>query len=261
MTRVAFSKYHGLGNDFVIIDARDSGDLMTSDRARVLCDRNRGIGADGVLTLLPSRTDHAQLRMHIWNADGSVAQMCGNGLRCVVAFLQKPEVLIDTDGGLRSGRLLEDGRVRVSLGKPAFTADTLQLSVAGHDFRGLQVDMGNPHYVLEVHEDPEALRGMAESFGAALERHSAFPDRSNIEFLSWNKGRLVVVVHERGVGITQACGSGAGASYVAVKHWGLLEADASLTVELLGGALEVDEVDGEIFITGDAIEVFRGQLA
>ena len=260
MDALAFSKYHGLGNDFVVVDALGTGDLISSEQARLVCDRHRGVGADGVLTLLPSRDPAADARLHIWNSDGSVAQMCGNGLRCVVAYMAKARVVLDTDAGLRSGELRNDGLVRVSLGKPDYTEELLEVRIGEKTFRGLQVDMGNPHYVLEVFEPDVDLLKMAQAYGQALEHHSAFPDRSNIEFLSWREGRLAVVVHERGVGITQACGTGAGASYIAAKHWGYESSKAVLAVDLLGGSLDVDESEDEVFILGDGIKVFSGEL-
>jgi diaminopimelate epimerase len=259
MSELLFCKYHGLGNDFVIVDARAHGDLMSAAKARSLCDRNRGIGADGILTLLPSRVSNADARLHIWNADGSVAQMCGNGLRCVVAFMGGEGVVLDTDAGLRSGVGLGDQKVRVSVGVPHCDGQVLEVCVDGTCFRGLRVDMGNPHYVLNVFELGTNLRAKAEAFGAALEHHEAFVDRTNIEFLAWNKDRMSVVVHERGVGITQACGTGAGASFVALKHWGLLKGN-SLSIDLLGGPLDVDQDGEEVYITGGAVEVFRGKL-
>lgn len=258
MSLITFSKFHGLGNDFVIVDARGTGDLISAAQAKAVCDRNRGIGADGVLTLLPSRTGEAALRLHIWNADGSVAQMCGNGLRCVVAFLSQDEVILDTDAGLRSGRCLANGQISVSLGKPKLIPEPCEISIEDHLFTGLRVDMGNPHYVLKPHHAADELLDLAQQYGGALERHSSFPDRSNIEFLAWRGDRLQLVVHERGVGITQACGTGAGASYVAAREWGLFESGSDLWIDLLGGALQVCEADGEIFIIGEATEVFGG---
>ncbi|MEE2904031.1 MAG: diaminopimelate epimerase [Myxococcota bacterium] len=255
-----FNKYHGLGNDFIILDERESGHLINSDLAKRLCDRTRGIGADGVLTILPSRNSDANSRLHIWNSDGSVAAMCGNGLRCVVAYLGDAEHVFDTDSGLRKGYLVSEEMVRVSVGHPKVSEEIEEIELEEQTFRGLRVDMGNPHFVLEPLEKRSAAIAQAKQFGAALESHKTFPDRSNIEFLAWDSQRLGVIVHERGAGLTQACGTGAGASFAALKK---LIPDLSrdrVLVSLLGGDLMVDEEEGEIFIEGPAKFVFSGEI-
>ena len=233
---------------------------MDADLAIRLCDRHRGIGADGVLTILPSRTNQAGARMHIWNSDGSVAAMCGNGLRCVVAYLGEGELVFDTDSGLRKGYLVSSEQVRVSVGRPKIAERLEEIEIEGHKFEGLRVDMGNPHFVLTpVSQRREAIE-LAKQFGAALEHHDTFPDRSNIEFLAWNSQQLDVIVHERGAGLTQACGTGAGASFAALPTLVSSFADDRLSVSLLGGELIVDEEEGEVFIEGPAKFVFAGQI-
>lgn len=251
-----FAKFHGLGNDFVLIDARVTGGLVDASTAIHLCDRHRGIGADGVLTLLPSRIPDADFRMHLFNADGSTAEMCGNGLRCVVA-LAGGAPRVDTDAGLRIGAVLPDGRVRVSLGV-ASVGGELQLEVGGELVDGLRVSMGNPHFVLHPFGADADLLAVAKRLGPSIEAHPAFADRTNVEFVSWRGDRLECVVFERGVGITQACGTGAGAA--ATAH--VLRTNptnlGTVVVGLLGGDLDVDGFGGELFITGDAVHVFDG---
>jgi diaminopimelate epimerase len=258
-----FEKFQGLGNDFLIVDARSSGALMMAASAVTLCDRHRGVGADGVISLLPSRVPEAALRMHLYNADGSVAEMCGNGLRCVVrAVLGATElgarILVDTDAGLRSGEILEGGLVRVSLGRARVLKERLEVEASGHRFLGTWVSMGNPHFVIDPSgEDP---RASAERFGPALERAAAFPERSNIEFYRKTQdGSLELVVFERGAGLTQACGTGAGATAFTALRRGLSDGP-TITVHLPGGPLRVTAAGEEIFIEGDAAKVFEGAV-
>jgi len=255
-----FRKYHGLGNDFIVLDERESGHLIDSELAKRLCDRHRGIGADGVLTILPSRTSDADSRLHIWNSDGSVAAMCGNGLRCVVSYLGEAEHIFDTDSGLRKGYLVSEEMVRVSVGHPKISEAVEEIELEDQTLRGLRVDMGNPHFVLAPVDDRSTAIAHAKQFGAALEHHKTFPDRSNIEFLAWDSERLSVIVHERGAGLTQACGTGAGASFAALSTLLPGLSRDRILVSLLGGDLTVDEEEGEIFIEGPAKFVFSGEI-
>ncbi|MFO0724788.1 MAG: diaminopimelate epimerase [Myxococcota bacterium] len=263
MSPLRFEKFQGLGNDFLIVDARTSGALMSASTAITLCDRHRGVGGDGVISLLPSRVPEAALRMHIYNADGSVAEMCGNGLRCVVrAILGASEagsrVLVDTDAGLRSGELLTGGQVRVSLGRARVVHERLEVEALGRRFLGTWVSMGNPHFVVDP--SGEEPRELAERFGPVLERASAFPERSNIEFYrKKTDGSLELVVFERGAGLTQACGTGAGATAFTALRRGEV-AGGSVTVHLPGGPLRVSAAGEEIFIEGDAAKVFEGSV-
>jgi diaminopimelate epimerase len=259
---LTFDKLEGLGNDFVVIDARASGELMSAARAVALCDRHRGIGADGVISLLPSRVPEARLRMHLYNADGSVAEMCGNGLRCVIRAVLGEEpsekIWVDTDAGLRSGEALGGGRFRVSLGQPKILSERLSVRAEGRDFSGTWVSMGNPHFVVDLLE--EAPLPLAERYGPLLERASVFPERSNIElFRKKAGGGLELVVFERGAGLTQACGTGAGATVVAAQRRGWVP-PGPVEVELPGGALRVELRSEGVLIEGPARHVFQGRV-
>jgi len=262
-----FAKYHGLGNHFVIVDARADGALMSPDRARQICDVHRGVGADGVLTVLPG-DEGADARMHLFNADGSEAEMCGNGLRCVVAFLGEvgDHLLVDTGAGRLEGWVLDEGHVRVTLGPPA-VGPPLAVEVDGTTYRGQVVSMGNPHFVLEPIRGDADLIELAERCGPGLESAPEFPDRTNVELIARRGDTLEVVVFERGVGITQACGTGAGAAAVAALRWGLADATNPIRVQLPGGVLDVsvdlDEAGAPtmVSIAGEALHVFDGTWA
>ena len=257
-----FAKYHGLGNDFVIVDGRQEGEaLITADRARALCDRHRGVGADGVLSVLPPRVDGADARMHLFNADGSEAEMCGNGLRCVVAYLGAPgaHLRIDTDAGVLDGWCLDEGLVKVALGVPQVGAPMV-VTVDEVSFRGLAVSMGNPHFVLEPRRGDEDLMAEAARFGPGLESAPQFASRTNVEFIAKRGDALDVVVFERGVGITQACGTGAGAAAAAALTWGLVSTEAPVQVNLPGGPLLVQVADEQLTIIGAAVHVFDGTV-
>lgn len=279
-----FSKYQGLGNDFLLIDLRHAstdgeGLAARPDVVRHLCDRRFGVGADGVILALPSAGE-AELVMRIFNADGSEAEMCGNGIRCLARFLADR----DGDGPGRrwevhtaAGRirplLREDGQVQVDMGppflEPATVPTQLPLGPAGLPQGELEVDgfawsvaaagMGNPHAVVPV-ADVNALD--LERIGAALEVHPAFPARANVHLVQvLNPTHLVMRVWERGAGPTLACGTGACATLVACHLLGLSERQARL--DLPGGPLHItwDGDSGHVFMEGPAEAVFHGRLA
>jgi diaminopimelate epimerase len=276
---VRFSKYHGLGNDFVLLDQLSGGEPIEPALARQACDRRRGIGADGVLTVLPSKAGVA--RMHVTNADGGVAQMCGNGIRCVAKYLADErglageELLVETDAGLKTCQLVRmAGRVEsvaVDMGLPALEPATIPLrsglapgrfvrqpvAVEGVQVVGTAVSMGNPHFVvfdLPASQSPEVL-------GPRLEVHPLFPQRANIEFARVEGDGLAVTVWERGVGFTQACGTGACAAMVAAVVEGRLPAGGYRPVRLPGGVLQV-RVPADlssVWMLGPAERVFAGE--
>jgi diaminopimelate epimerase len=270
-------KYHGLGNDFVVLDRRQTGvdiDAATSQR---LCDRRRGIGADGVLSLLPSKAGVARMVVH--NADGSIAEMCGNGLRCAVKYLvdssgTRPErINVETGAGVLTcvpsygpGGVDE---VDVSMGPARLVAPNLPSGATGQPFleapvpghpglRGTAVSMGNPHLVLLDRPLDEA-----ERLGPTLERHPGFPDRTNVEFARVDPDGLTLVVWERGCGLTQACGTGACATATAAVLAKRLPAEAWLRVTLPGGDLHIRvPADlSDIRLKGPATFVFEGVVA
>jgi diaminopimelate epimerase len=273
-----FVKYQGLGNDFVILDRRGGGGPVEPERGRALCDRRRGIGADGVLTLLAS--DAAPARMHVTNADGSVAQMCGNGLRCAVKYLADEgglsgDVLpVETGNGVLSCRLHRgpDGRVAevtVDMGRPELEAERIPMKAKGRFVaKGVElegkaltataVSMGNPHLVIF---SPEI--SLARELGPALERHPLFPERTNVEFARLSGDGLEVLVWERGCGITEACGTGACASLVAAVLEGRLPAGEERPVRLPGGILRIRVLPdlSKVLMRGPAERVFRGEVS
>lgn len=265
-------KYYALGNDFVVLDRRASGEDVTPAVARRLCDRRRGVGADGVLVLLPAEGAWARMRVH--NADGSLAEMCGNGLRCVVKHLvdhspEKPESIpVWTGAGLLSCRIRYGAggaeEIEVSMGPARLVADNLP-SAGGRPFvreevpgfpglRGTAVSMGNPHLVLfDVSLD------QAAALGPRLEVAAGFPDRANVELVRVEGAGLELVVWERGVGLTQACGTGACAAAAAAVWEGRLPARLWLPVRLPGGTLRihVEEDLSAVLMRGPATFVFE----
>ncbi len=284
MNVLAFSKYQGLGNDFLLLDGRDAAGAefcfgLTPERIRLLCDRRFGVGGDGVILALPPEAD-GELRMRIFNADGTEPEMCGNGIRCLARFLA------DSDGDLPgrcwqvetlAGRivpvLLADGSIRVDMGEPFLLPEqvptTLAVGPAGLPQGELEVDgeivvgasagMGNPHLVIPV----EALAAVdLERFGSRLERNPAFPARTNVHFVQvLAPDHLVMRVWERGAGPTLACGTGACATLVVCHQLGLCGRSARL--DLPGGSLLIDwdaESD-HLFMSGPAEPVFDGVLA
>lgn len=276
---IEFTKYHGLGNDFILIDNRSKPDpLITSEQAVQWCDRNFGIGADGVIFALPGQegTDYS---MRIFNADGSEPEMCGNGIRCLAQFLadlqgvtDSREYQIHTLAGVITPKLEGDGKVRVNMGMPQLLASQIPttlaqgdqkvidvpLEVGGNSWQVTCVSMGNPHCITYV-EDVSAIP--LDIIGPQFEHHSAFPKRTNTEFIQVVRPDYIKMrVWERGAGATLACGTGACASVVAGVLTG--KCDRTCTVELPGGCLEIEwsEVDQRIYMTGPAQRVFTGSF-
>jgi diaminopimelate epimerase len=272
--RLAFTKMHGLGNDFIVFDAPATG-APPADWLRRAGDRHTGIGFDQALMLEAPRRADTAVFYRIFNADGLEVEQCGNGARCVARLigqrhaLPAGELLMDSPAGLVRARLRDDGLVSVAMAVPDFRpvalpfeapaeADRYVLEVAGEIARIGAVSIGNPHAVLQV--DTVATAPL-ERLGAAIEHHARFPRRTNVEFMEVMDRRHVRLrVHERGVGETQACGTGA-CGAVAVGHrWGLL--DPKVDVELPGGHLIVEwPGPGEpIWLTGPAEVVFEGTV-
>jgi diaminopimelate epimerase len=255
-----FAKYHGLGNDFVLVD----GPLMDAARARRVCDRRRGIGADGVVTILPPRTPGAAAAMHIYNSDGSVAEMCGNAVRCLARHLAERrgvdgEIRIDTDAGtkictLHRGQGGGVASVSVDMG-PARVQGEEDFRVAGETLHATRVSMGNPHAVL--FDDPSRER--AAAVGPVLER--AVAGGVNVGFARPDAGGIDLVVWERGAGLTDACGTGACAATVAAIRRGSVRAGTPVEVRLPGGALEITVAPdlSRVLMRGPAERVFEGE--
>ncbi|MDF5719460.1 MAG: diaminopimelate epimerase [Rhizonema sp. PD37] len=281
---IKFTKYHGLGNDFILIDNRSSSQpVLTPKLAEELCDRHFGIGADGVIFALPGEngTDYT---MRIFNSDGSEPEMCGNGIRCLARFLadlegravseessQSPITYrIQTLAGVITPQLLQDNQVKVDMGIPKLLALEIPttlcksdekvinqpLSVAGLSWDVTCVNMGNPHCITFV-DDIAAIP--LENIGPQFEHHPAFPQRINTEFVQLiNSTYVKMRVWERGAGITLACGTGACALLVACVLTG--RCDRAATVELPGGCLHIEwsEIDQHLYMTGPATQVFTG---
>ena len=276
---IEFSKYQGLGNDFILIDNRHTAKpIITPEQAIAICDRHFGIGADGVIFALPGKAD-TDYTMRIYNSDGSEPEMCGNGIRCLAKFIADLEgntevnksYKIDTLAGLIVPKLEENGEVTVDMGEPELTASKIPTTLTGVEGKVIAqplkvaertwlvttVSMGNPHCITFV-EDSEAIA--LEQIGPLFEHHPVFPQRTNTEFIEVVKPDYVKMrVWERGAGITLACGTGACASVVAgvLNH----QCDRSSTVELPGGCLQINwsAADNRVYMTGPATKVFQGQ--
>jgi diaminopimelate epimerase len=271
-----FSKYEGLGNDFLVVDRRDSGVDVTAEESRAWCDRRFGVGGDGVLALLPSAAAFARMVVH--NADGSTAEMCGNGLRCAVKHLldgtaDGPDALeVETGAGVlgckarrEAGKVVE---VEVAMGPARLVAGNLPSHRTGQPLvrgelsgypgvRGTGVNLGNPHLVLW--NVPASEAGV---LGPRLELHPDFPERTNVEFVSRVGEGLEVTVWERGCGLTLACGTGACASVVDGVLAGELPAETWVPVRLPGGPLAVKVARdlSQVWMRGPVRHVFDGTL-
>lgn len=258
--RLAFEKYEGLGNDFVLIDVRGGGPAPGADEARQLCDRRRGVGADGVLLVGPGRSAGASASMIVYNADGSRPEMCGNGLRCVARYVAgdaPASLVVDTDAGSR-GCEVEGGDVLVEMGEAKLGPSAVELEVAGQRVRLREVDVGNPHAVIFGPYD----QALFERLGPVLATHAHFAAGANIEFAREGAGgELDVLVWERGVGPTFACGTGACAVAVAACAEGLRRRGDALRVRLPGGVLEVRVgANARVSMRGPARQAFRGEV-
>ncbi|HEY1558960.1 MAG TPA: diaminopimelate epimerase [Kofleriaceae bacterium] len=275
-----FAKYHGLGNDFLVVDLRDArpddaAAVQEPGVVRALCDRQFGVGGDGVLAILPS--EYADARMRVLNSDGSEAEMCGNGIRCVATELHergglaKREIAIATGAG-RLVCELRDGGVTVSMGAPRFSRGEIPMAGPAdercieHPIPGIGavtcVSMGNPHAVMFVDSSDE-LRARAESIGPVVERHAWFPQRTNVEIAHVRAPQHIdLVVWERGCGITLACGTGACATVVAAALTGRCELGPSIQVRLPGGELSIQVLPdfGNVRMFGPVAHVFDGEL-
>ena len=286
---IKFAKYQGLGNDFVLIDNRDSSEpVLTPHQAVRVCDRNFGVGGDGVIFALPSDNGDTDFEMRIYNSDGSEPEMCGNGIRCLARFMADLETAapegfsIQTLAGTIRPTLQPDGQVRVDMGQPvlrgAEVPTTLPasagrddgavikapLEVDGKTYVVTCVSMGNPHAVVYSLGDgtPISVDDIDLSrVGPLFENNSVFPARTNTEFVEvLNPSHVKMVVWERGAGRTLACGTGACALVVAGILEGRLE--RKCRVDLPGGPLMIEwsEEDGKVYMTGPAERVFEGEL-
>ena len=275
MTKLAFSKMHGLGNDFVMIDAVRQDIRLTGDQVRYLADRHFGVGCDQLLVVEPAQTPGVDFRYRIFNADGGEVEQCGNGARCFARFVfeqglsDKREIRVETKKGIITPRLEDDGMVTVDMGVPVlapaevpFVSDSdawvQPLDVAGTTVAITAVSMGNPHAVQVVADVDTAP--VAEQ-GPLIEHHPRFPARVNAGFLQVvDEHHVRLRVFERGAGETLACGTGACAAVVAGILRGLVA--SPVRVATRGGELTIawGGVGTPVMMTGPAVTVFAGEL-
>lgn len=266
-----FTKMHGVGNDFVIVDARDAPLALGDEEIRQVADRRLGVGFDQLLTVERSPDPDCAWAYGIWNTDGSKAGQCGNGVRCIAAWLARDGVLgrgvvrLLSPSGPIEVELLDDGQIRVDMGVPQFDPDSVPLfadgerhtyetTVAGTRVTFAAVSMGNPHAVIEV-DDVDVAK--VSVIGPALENSPLFPERCNVGFVQLlSRDHVRLRVWERGVGETRACGTGACAAIACLRRSGRV--DARVAVDLPGGRLRIDweGANQSLSMTGPATFVF-----
>ncbi len=270
--RISFTKMHGLGNDFVVIRTQDEA-LLPAETIRRLGNRRTGIGFDQLLWLQPPQTDTGDVFYRIFNADGGEAEQCGNGARCIARFIgaetDSRELVLEHPGGLSRARLEDNGDVSVELGEPDFRPESLPFRTetakppypidAGDQHVAIHVvSIGNPHGVIQVDDIDTAP---VATLGPLLEAHARFPNHANIGFMQVvSADRIRLRVFERGVGETQACGTGACAAVVVGQSDGAL--NSVVEVELPGGRATVrwDGLGSPVWLTGEAVTVFEGTV-
>lgn len=273
--QLRFTKMHGLGNDFVVIDLVTQRFRLQPEHVRHIADRHFGIGCDQVLVVEAPQTPEADFRYRIFNADGGEVEQCGNGARCFAMFVKdkklsgKNHLVVETAQGLIELRIERDSRVRVDMGPARFEpaqipfvadarADSYSLDVEGTSYDIGAVSMGNPHAIVRVDDVDTAP---VATLGPLIERHARFPNRVNAGFMQViNSKTIRLRVFERGVGETLACGTGACAAVAYGRSRGWL--DKRVTVKLPGGELQIDW-DNEkhnVIMTGPATKVFEGRI-
>ncbi|TAJ79531.1 MAG: diaminopimelate epimerase [Gallionellaceae bacterium] len=270
-----FTKMHGAGNDFVVLDGVRQQFHLTPEQLRLLADRHFGVGCDQILLVEKSQNPEVDFRYRIFNSDGGEVEQCGNGARCFVRYVHdhkltaKHEIVVETKNGLISPRLADDGRVTVNMGAPVLDparipfvggsdAAVQPLDIDGTDIEISAVSMGNPHAVQVVSDVGTAP---VNTQGPLIEHHPRFPKRVNAGFMQiLDRSHIKLRVFERGAGETLSCGSGACAAVVAGIRRGLL--DATVHVATRGGTLTISWAGGHapVLMTGPAITVFEGEI-
>ncbi len=270
-----FSKMHGLGNDFIVIDAINQDFKPEPEQIRAWARRNTGVGFDQLLIVEKAESDQAAFKYRIFNADGGEIEHCGNGARCFARFVHQQKLTdlkvipVETSGGLIQLEILDDNRVRVNMGVPQFEprlipldtdeqSDQYSLDIDGLTIQFSALSIGNPHIVTQV-EDVELAE--VETIGALLECHAFFPRRVNVGFMQViDRGNFKLRVFERGVGETRACGTGACAALVAGQRLDLLGQRAN--AYLRGGELKLEWQGGAnpVMMTGETAMVFEGEI-
>lgn len=275
MNKIKLTKMQGLGNDFVVLDYQEyeKTSMTMPELAIKLCDRNFGVGADGLIIPNINPIDKtADIGWYFYNSDGSIAQMCGNGIRCFAKYVKdnnlvnKNEFSVETLAGIIVPMIQENGEVKVQMSKPIlepskipFNGDknlNYELKTDGQNFTINAISMGNPHCIIFVNDNSDLLE-MAKKYGPKIENHPLFPEKTNVEFIKiLSKYEINLRVYERGCGITLACGTGACAAVVA----GILNnlTENKVKVNLLGGALTIEwhgsaeDLNHNVFMTGPA---------
>jgi len=267
-----FTKMHGIGNDFVVLDCRTQPFALAAGEIARIADRHTGVGFDQLLTIEPARDPSCLFYYGIYNADGSMSRQCGNGVRCVAAWLRRMGVLgtgaarLESPSGPVSVELLADGRVCVNMGEPRFLPGQIPLTLPAADPYALDVDgeriefgavsMGNPHAVVEV---ADVVAAPLARIGAALSTNEHFPQSCNVGVVQIvDRAHVRLRVRERGVGETLACGTGACAAVAVLRR--RAQVDATVAVDLPGGRLEIrwDGPGHTLWMTGPAAFVFEG---
>jgi len=283
MPSIVFKKYQGNGNDFIIIDSREhdfhKDFLLNNAQSNNLCDRNFGIGADGIIFILKAADKNNDARMVIYNSDKTEAEMCGNGIRCLIKFLKdnslesnlKREYRIETKAGLKVSTF-DQGKIRVNMGKPIFESHLIPTSISekikdipAKDFEtinfkytGYSCSMGNPHLVFFV--DNLKVINLSK-LGPLFEKDESFPQKTNVHFCKIiNSKNIEVLIWERGAGATLACGTGACAIHSIAFKLGYCSNKS--IIKLPGGILNIEWGDNndEVYMTGDAKKVFSGKF-
>lgn len=279
MTLIKFTKMNGLGNDFVILDYEEfkKTNLAPEKLALKLCDRNFGIGADGLIIVNPQTTD-SDISWIFYNSDGSVAQMCGNGMRCFARYVydkeyvNKKQFSVSTKAGIIVPKIISDTEVRVNMGKPILEPQKIPLNndynlnipyqIENNKFYLNAISMGNPHCIIFVEKNSKKF---ALEYGSMIENDKLFPEKTNVEFVEiLSRNEVIINVWERGCGITLACGTGACATTVAGILNGYL--DNTVTAKLPGGNLKIewqgssDNTETSVYMTGAANYSFIGEF-
>lgn len=277
--KLSFTKMHGLGNDFAVVDLLTQRARLTPAQIAVLADRHRGIGFDQLLAVEPPQRPEADFRYRIFNTDGSEAEQCGNGARCFARFVvergltKKQTLVLEVPRGTITATLQDEGWVEVDMGAPSFALDAFPVTLSARaEAQGLSlelatdagpavltlVSMGNPHGVIFV---PSVVDAPVANLGAALQAHEAFPESLNVGFCEIvDRKRLRLRVYERGVGETQACGSGACAAMAAAREQGWVGDE--VTVSLSGGELRLrwQGPGSPLMMAGPTAFAYEGQV-
>lgn len=271
--KIAFTKYHALGNDYIVVDPRDLSAPLTPEQVKLLCHRNFGIGSDGVL-LGPLQSSTATCALKIYNPDGSVAEKSGNGVRIFSRYLWDiklvgtDEFALQTDGGLVRSTILHDGKmVRVEMGTVSFDSNKIpvdganrevineKITVGGREFTFCAATIGNPHCVVLL---PEISATLTHQFGPLLETHPNFPRKTNVQFMKvLDRANIQIEIWERGAGYTLASGSSSSASAAVAHKLGFV--DRTVSVHCPGGVISIEIREGyDILMTGGVTRVSEG---